>query len=299
MMQSIDDALAFGRKQLDNSPTPHIDARLLLTHLLGVDHAYLIAHSDQILTPAQCQTYAQQVQRAAAGEPVAYIIGRMPFRHITLHVTPDVLIPRAETELLVAQALHFAAGREQPHIVDVGTGSGCIAVSLACELPHATITAIDVSAAALAVARRNADENRVENVQFIHGSLLEPMPDLADVIVANLPYITSSEWTQLDRRVKLYEPELALHGGADGLQLIRALLAQAPQKLRRDGVILLEIGWRQREATTKLARQNFPEAKITCLRDYAGLDRIIVIECGGNGNAILAHTNHYHEDHSP
>lgn len=284
MTQSIDAALAFGRKQLTSS-TPALDARLLLAHLLDVEYAYLIAHNDQVLTSVQRRDYEQMVQRAAAGEPVAYIIGRIPFRHITLHITPDVLIPRPETELLVEHALPFAAKREHPHIVDVGTGSGCIAVSLASELPHATITAIDISAAALAVAQRNADENDVTNVQFIQGSLLDHLLDSADIIVANLPYISASEWTQLDRRVKLYEPELALHGGADGLELIRALLAQAPQFLRSDGVILLEIGWLQREATMTEARQNFPEAQITCLRDYAGLDRIVVIDCGVNSNA--------------
>jgi release factor glutamine methyltransferase len=279
----IRDALAYGRHQLaDSSLSPHVDARLLLQHVLQASHTHLVAHDDQLLTAGQEETYRSLITRAAQGEPIPYLTGYAPFYGRDFSVNPDVLIPRPETELLVEAALAWAGNRGPIHVVDVGTGSGCVAVTLALALPAATLTAVDISAEALVVARQNADRYGVTQgahaVHFYHGSLLEPVPGQPDLIVANLPYIAEGEWTMLDDGVKWYEPVLALKGGADGLDLVRQLLVQAATRLRQGGAIFLEIGWQQGTAARLLAQTYFPQALVNVRPDYAGLDRIVTIE---------------------
>jgi release factor glutamine methyltransferase len=278
---TIDAALKYGEAILNESDvvdtTSYTAQRLLLQHVLNVGQAHLFAHGDSRLTNEQQVQYKACLQQAAQGKPIPYIIGRIPFRYIELAVTPAVLIPRPETEQLVEQVVAWAKGRDQLQIIDVGTGSGCIAISLALELPQAHVTAIDISADALAVAQQNAKDNHAGNIRFLHGSLLDPLSEPIDIIAANLPYIRDDEWTQLAPGVKLYEPELALRGGEDGLDIIRDLLAQAAHKLRSGGAIFLEIGWQQGSAATELARRFFPHADINCKRDYAGHDRIVAI----------------------
>jgi release factor glutamine methyltransferase len=274
----IDEALQIGVDAVQTGPWTASDVRTLLAHILRRNRSYLLAHGDDLLSSAEITTYTAALQRAARGEPLPYVIGSAPFRHITLQVTPAVLIPRPETEMLVDLVIRRARDRGPLHIVDVGTGSGCIAISLALALPQATITATDISAEALAIARHNAQQYNVTTIQFHHGSLLSPVSEPIDIVVANLPYVSDPEWTQLDPSVKLYEPDLALRGGWDGLDLIRELLIQTRGKLRSDGAILLEIGWRQSESAAVAAQQSYQEAAIDCIRDYAGHDRIIVID---------------------
>lgn len=272
--------LQHGQATLRHSPAPYNDARLLLSHALDVDHAYLIAHADDTVSQATQTRYDTYLSRAAAGEPVPYLIGRIPFRHLTLRVTPAVLIPRPETEQLVDHVVRWVGARgdlHDLHIADVGTGSGCIAISLALDLPHAAISATDLSAAALAVAQQNAREHSASDICFRHGSLLDPIDRPLDAIVANLPYIRDDEWTQLPHTVKYHEPAQALRGGADGLDLIRALLHQARSRLRNRSAIFLEIGWQQGPDAVALARSIFPEAAVACVQDLAGHDRVISI----------------------
>lgn len=273
----LDEALAWGRLQLATSDTPDLDARLLLAHALGVETSYLLTHSEEMVTPAAQASFQSLIARAGRREPIPYLIGRWPFRRWRFLVTPAVLIPRPETEELVEQARRWAQERGPLRIVDVGTGSGCIAVSLALELPMCEVLAVDISPAALAVARHNAQAHHAP-VTFYHGSLLEPVTQPIDLIVANLPYVSDGEWTQLDDGVKWYEPRLALVAGADGLMLIRDLLSQARPQLRRPGAIFLEIGWQQGPAATSLARQLWPDAQVSCRRDLAGRERILHIE---------------------
>ncbi len=273
----LDEALTWGRRQLTASPTPELDARLLLAHVLGVETSYLLAHGEAQLTPAESELFQTLVERAGRREPIPYLIGRWPFRHGRFIVTPAVLIPRPETEELVEHVIRWAQGRGPLRIVDVGTGSGCIAVSLALALPDCQVLAVDISPAALAIAGRNAQEHHAP-VAFHQGSLLEPLAEPVDLIVANLPYVSDDEWTQLDDGVKWYEPRLALAAGADGLMLIRDLLSQARSQVRRPGAIFLEIGWQQGAAVTALARQLLPDAQATCHRDLAGRERIVHIE---------------------
>lgn len=272
----IKNALDFAVEQLSESDSAVLDARLLLAHVLGVNHSYFVAHAEDRLPTEPLESFLTMVARAERREPIPYIIGRIPFHHITLAVTPDVLIPRPETELLVERAIAWAKVNGAKSAVDVGTGSGCIAISLAKALPALRVIGVDVSERSLEVARGNSAENNT-SVEFIHGSLLEPLTESADLIVANLPYITDAEWTELDDGVKQFEPTHALKGGADGLDLVRSLLEQAQTRLHENGAIFLEIGWKQGVQTVNLARHYFPNATISCLQDYADNDRIVQI----------------------
>ncbi|HID54139.1 MAG TPA: peptide chain release factor N(5)-glutamine methyltransferase [Anaerolineae bacterium] len=195
-----------------------------------------------------------------------------------MRVNTAVLIPRPETEELVTQVVQYAQTLPAPHIVDVGTGSGCIAIALARQLPQARIEAVDISDDALAIARANMFKLAPGRIRFYEGDLLQPLPTPPDIVVANLPYISESEWTLLDDGVKLHEPSLALKGGVDGLDLVKRLLQQAMNKLRLNSAIFLEIGWQQGEAATQLARARFPKAAIQLLPDLAGRDRILIVK---------------------
>jgi release factor glutamine methyltransferase len=270
---TIDEALAYGRTHL-----PYLHTRLLLQHVLQQPHSYLIAHGDQALTADQQTHYHQLLQRAQQHEPIPYLIGTAPFWDFEVAVSPAVLIPRPETELLVEKAVTWAKSHGARRLVDVGTGSGCIAIALARQLSQAMVEAVDISTAALDIARQNAARLAHGRIQFHHGDLLEPLEPGLDAIIANLPYVTDSEWTVLDDGVKWYEPALALQGGVDGLDIIRQLLAQAAAKLSPGGAIFLEIGWRQGTAVAQLAQHYFPNAVITLLPDFAGHDRVVVIE---------------------
>lgn len=282
-MHTIQAAWRLGRAQLHDSPSPALDARLLLAHALGRDHAYLVAHDDEALTAAQWVEYAALLARAAAGEPIPYLVGHAPFFGLEFEVSPAVLIPRPETEGLVEMGLAWvsrttlARGRRAARIVDVGTGSGCIAVTLARHPSAAEVIAVDVSADALTVARRNADRHAPGRVHFARGDLLAALAPGFDLITANLPYVAGPEWTALPVGVQSYEPALALDGGPDGLALIRALLPQAAERLRPGGLLLLEIGWRQGAAAEALAREAFPRARVEVRPDFAGHARVVAV----------------------
>ena len=274
----IQSALAYGRSQLTlHSPTPQLDARLLLEHLLDVPHSYLIVHHDLLLTAEQQQLYEQLIARASQQEPIPYIIGHAPFFHFDLHVAPGVLIPRPETEQLVEMAVAWAKAHKATSAIDVGTGSGCVAIGLAHLLPDVQVTAVDISPIALAIAQQNAARFTPQRIQFRQSDLLQAIADPTDLIVANLPYVTSGEWQSLADGVKLHEPALALDGGEDGLDLIRRLLQQATTRLRPGGAIFLEIGWQQGKTAQHAAQTCFPEAEITVLPDFAGHNRIVKI----------------------
>jgi release factor glutamine methyltransferase len=179
----------------------------------------------------------------------------------------------------LAQTRRLETARQRPHIVDVGTGCGAIALALATHLPTARLTATDVSPAALDLARRNADTLGLsEHVGFVLGDLLSPLEGPADIIVANLPYIPSGEWERLAPEIRCYEPRSALDGGPDGLRLIERLLGQAPAHLRSPGAVILEIGHDQGAAVAPLARLAFPAAAIAVKKDLASLDRAVIIE---------------------
>jgi release factor glutamine methyltransferase len=263
--------------------SPRLDAELLLSQVLGASRATILAWPERQLTPKELTAYRNLVARRAAREPLAYILGQREFFGLDFMVDSRVLVPRPETELVVEHALHGA--RElatPPHIADVGAGSGAIAVTLAVHLPGATIYALDGSAGALEVASANAHRHRVDDqVSCLQGDLLEPLRGPVDLITANLPYVTTAEWEDLPPEIRMHEPRSALDGGPDGLAFIRRLLSTAGPYLRPNGAILLEIGASQGAAATALARDSFPQATVTLHRDYAGLDRLVVVDTNG------------------
>ncbi|MEO8397635.1 MAG: peptide chain release factor N(5)-glutamine methyltransferase [Chloroflexota bacterium] len=270
--QTLRDALRVARQRIDS-----LDAHVLLGDVLDVERAYLLGNPETVLSPDQAAQFAQWVARCAAGEPVAYILGRRAFYDRVFIVTPAVLIPRPETELLLERALEWAGDRILT-AVDVGTGSGALAVTLAAKRPKIAVHAVDMSPAALEVARQNADAQQAR-VTFYEGDLLKPLIERGiqpDLIMANLPYIASDELPDL--AVSRYEPRLALDGGADGLVLIRRLLAQIPQVVNPPALILLEIGAGQGAATLALVNQALSPQSARLILDYAGLDRIIEAE---------------------
>lgn len=279
-MTTIGNALRLGRARLSRSPSAALDARLLLAHVLRRDHAYLVAHDDEPLGAEAAAGYERLLARAAADEPIPYLIGHAPFMGLDFLVSPAVLIPRPETEQLVETAVAWGQDRGPIRIVDVGTGSGGIAVSLARGLPAAEVIAVDVSAGALTVAATNAARHAPGRIGLAQADLLSALAPGFDLIAANLPYIAGHEWPTLPIGVKSYEPRVALWGGPDGLSLIRALLPQAAERLRPGGLVLLEIGWQQGAAVASLARKSFPEAEVRVLSDFAGHDRIVMVRAG-------------------
>jgi release factor glutamine methyltransferase len=266
----------------DSSHTARLDAEVLLAHTLGWERARLFAASDHTPTPQQVAAFRQLVRRRASLEPVAYLVGQREFYGLTLQVDPRVLVPRPETELLVELALEqarvrAAANRGHPlRLIDVGTGSGAIALALAHHLPTAVIYATDVSRDALEVAAANLQRHHLhEHVVLLHGDLLSPLTEPVDLIVSNPPYTVLAE---IDAGVRRYEPHLALDGGSDGLGIYRRLFAQAPRWLRPGGVVLVEIGATQAAAVAALARAALADSQIVVQHDLAGLARIVVAQ---------------------
>jgi release factor glutamine methyltransferase len=280
---TIRDALQWGKERLNPvSESASLDAQVLLGHVLGRDRAYLLAHGEQSILSDLCAYYVTLIERAAAGEPLPYILGRRAFYDREFTVSPEVLIPRPETEILLEAALDFARSHANSVAVDVGTGSGAIAVTLAANCPAAAVYATDISSFALKVAGFNADKHNA-TVTFFEGDLLMPLLERnikVDLLLANLPYIASGDIPSL--AVSRYEPILALDGGADGLDLVRRLLQQAPDVCNPGACLLLEIGADQGVAGLALAQQTFPDAQAQILKDYAGLDRIVRIDLAGN-----------------
>jgi len=271
-------ALRWASAQLANcTDRPQVEAELLLVHVLAQPRTYLWAHPEALLTPQQVADYAARVQRRAAGEPLPYITGQIEFFGLTFAVTSDVLIPRPETETLVETALDWSKAHPDAVAVDVGTGSGCIAVALAVHALSLRLYATDISPAALPVARANAERHNVaERITFLEGDLLTPLPEPVNLIVSNPPYVTEEEWAALPLSVQ-QEPRTALVSGADGLDAIRRLLQQARSRLRPGGLLLVEIGERQGEAAQALAQAAFPKADVSILPDLARKDRILRI----------------------
>lgn len=259
---------------------PRLDAELLLAHILRSDRRHLYAHSDARLAPAQQAAFDALVQRRAAREPLAYITGQREFYGRDYYVDRRVLIPRPETEQLVELALaHLRSLSTDPcYVADVGTGSGIIAITIALEWPRAIVYGLDLSADALAVAAINSARLGVaERVVLRCGDLLAPLERRVHCIVANLPYVAANEWSELSPEIRHYEPEMALAGGPDGLDLIRRLLSQAGDYLLPGGAILLEIGAQQGLAALALAAHAFPDARMRLHCDFSGLDRVLAV----------------------
>ena len=257
---TLREALTRATRQLDASPDLRADAArdaaLLLRHALGISHAAQLADPERALTPAQQAAFDVLVQRRLANEPIQYITGEQEFYGLALRVTREVLIPRPETEQLVEAVLAELDAKQPLRILDVGTGSGAIAIALAHHLPHARVTAVDLSAAALEVAASNAVRHALAGrIRFIESDLLDALlPDELhlDVIVSNPPYVPTADRASLHPQVREHEPAAALFAGPDGLDVYRRLIPQARAALRPNGLLALEIGHGQKEAVTAL-----------------------------------------------
>jgi release factor glutamine methyltransferase len=252
------------------------DAETLLLYVIERDRVYLFSHSEAELSAEQVICSNRLLDRRLSGEPIQYIIGECEFFGLPFRVTHDVLIPRPETEHLVERALELAANFTAPHIVDVGTGSGAIAVALAHKLPSASITAIDQSKAALAIARENAEQNGVAAcIRFLDGDLLSPVyAEQFSIIVSNPPYVAERDRNTLTVEVRDYEPAMALFAGDEGLDIYRRLIPAAHAILVRGGFLALEIGYGQAEPVTALlAEAGFQQIERTA--DLQGIPRVV------------------------
>ena len=281
-MASIRETIRATRQTLEAAgiSDARLEAEVMVMAVMRMTRQNIFAEQESAVAAHQAAELAGVVAQRLERVPLAYILGYREFYGINVAVTPDVLIPRPETEGLVEHTLFMALmGMETREltIADVGTGSGAIAVNLAIHLPAARIYAVDLSEAALDVAAWNIRAHAVaDRVRLGHGDLLEPLPGPVDVIVANLPYIPTGSIPTLQPEVR-QEPPLALDGGTDGLDLVRRLLAQAPGKLNSPGVILLELDPEQFPAAEAAAREYFPDAEIGAEQDLTRRDRIMVV----------------------
>ena len=281
MTVSIAKALREAAQALDHAGIADAwrEASSLLTHVTSRDRTFLISHAEDLLDDRELRDFAAAISRRAVGEPAQYITGVQDFYGRSFRVTPDVLIPRPETELLVEAALRVM--KENARVCDVGTGSGCIAVTLLCERADAHAVGLDISEAALVVARENASKYGVEKRISLRASdcfsALDRNTDQFDVIVSNPPYVSAKAVPGLQREVRDHEPLVALTPGADGLSVIRRLLLDGPTFLKPKGNLLLEIGFDQAETLTALVDTSGWTLK-DILPDLQGIPRIAVLE---------------------
>jgi len=297
--KSVRALLKFGITQLREAHVPSftLAAELLLLHVFGRDRTWIYAHPEEIISAGDAARYLALIARRAAGEPTQYLTSKQEFWGLEFEVTPDVLIPRPETEHLIEVALdrlavrELRAGRRQTlsgeglKIADVGTGSGCIAVSLAKDLPGAMIFATDISPKALAVARRNAARHGFsDRIQFVECDLLNDFDQVAshespsfDLIVSNPPYVGRRETATLPREVREHEPEVALYGGEEGYELYAALIAQSARRLKPGGILILELGHDSLSAVKPLLdAAHWTNVGVT--KDLAGIPRVLAAE---------------------
>ncbi len=286
-MPTIKNTLNQGVAQLrDVTDSPNLEAEMLLVHVLNRPRPHLFAHSEASLAPEEITRYLSLVQRRCEGEPLPYITGQIAFFGLTMTVTPNVLIPRPETERLIEEALAWLQDHLVRTAVDVGTGSGCIAVALAVHAPQLQLYATDISPAALRVAHRNAVQHDVASrIDFLEGDLLTPLSELdgisgpVDMIISNPPYIAEEEWGHLPPSVRR-EPRTALMAGHQGLDIIHRLLQQVRTYLRPQGLLLVEIGEQQGETVRAIAQNLLPNSKQEVLPDLAGKDRVLKLVKG-------------------
>ncbi len=273
---TVQEALTRGTGQLAAHPQLREralqDAALLLMHTLGISRTALIAHPERVFTRDEQAAYQRAIERRLNFEPIQYITGEQEFYGLPFHVTSSVLIPRPETELLVEAVLARVSGAAR--IVDVGTGSGAIAVALAKHLPHAAVTAVDLSTAALAIAQENAASNQVA-ITFVESDLLAVLADEApfDAIVSNPPYIPEADAASLHPEVSEYEPAQALFAGSTGMDIYARLVPQAEQHLKPGGLLAMEFGFGQREPMAQLLAG---WQSVEFLDDLQGIPRVVL-----------------------
>jgi len=260
-----------------------LDAEVLLAHIIKKDRVWLITHRDEVLDDEQQRAFAEVIRRRTGREPLQHIIGSQEFWGLEFMVTPDVLIPRPETEHIIEAALAIVQDRNSPvRIIDLCTGSGCIAVSLAKELAAARIIATDASEKALAVARENSRRHGVaERIRFLQGDLFRPLEELdlrgqVDILVSNPPYVLAGNLSTLQPEVRDYEPQMALIAGPEGTEIAIRIIRTAPEYLKQNGALIMEMGMGQSEALMRAVAATSAYAGPDILKDLAGINRVIV-----------------------
>ncbi len=262
-----------------NSPTPRLDAEILLAHARNCRRIELYTRYHEVLSDAERSTMRELVRRRAAAEPVAYLVGHREFFGLSMRVTHDVLIPRPETETLVLELLDAARQLEAPRVLDVGTGSGCIAVAVAANHPGALVTAVDSSPQALCVAAENARTHHVAGrIELLEGDLFAPLSAGAkfDFIVSNPPYVAEGDRETLSADIVRHEPHQALFAGADGLTVIRRLIAETPEYLEPGGRLLFEFSPEQATAIDRLIESNRAYEQCVLKKDLSGNVRVAI-----------------------
>lgn len=255
------------------SDSPRLDAELLLARALDVSRSYLFAHADDEMDPAAVERFMQNVARRADGVPIAYITGEKEFWSMQLQVGPDTLVPRPETEILVDRALQYIPSAVPTRVLDLGTGSGAIALAIAKERPLCVVVATDANESTLAVARHNARQLSVPNITFLEGSWFQPLTGQRfDVIVSNPPYVAANDDCLNELR---HEPQQALVSGADGLDDIRHISATAPAYIVRNGVLLMEHGAAQAAAVAAIMHAD-GWTDVLLAKDFGGLPRVSI-----------------------
>ena len=262
----------------------HIEARTLLGHVTKLTPVQIYTQTERTLSREQAENLQELVERRLRREPAAYIVNHREFYGIDFYVDSRTLIPRPETELLVDTALELAGSgstypTSSPIIADIGTGCGAIAISLALNLPRSKIYATDISSSALEVARLNCDYHRViDHVTLLQGNLLEPLPEPVDLLIANLPYIKSSDLADLSPEIIEFEPRLAIDGGESGLDYIHQLLKQARGRINPEGCLLFEIGQNQEKEVSRLIQSCLDEVDFGFISDLNGIKRAAKIK---------------------
>ena len=277
--QSIKASLLLAATQLKaqgiEAETAKLEAQLLLQHALNVNRAWLIAHEHENLPPSIHAAYRAMLERRLNSEPIAYILGYREFYGLNLKVTADTLIPRPDTETLVEAALAKTSYQEKSQILDLGTGTGAIALAIAKHRPQAHITAVDTSENALKISQENAQNLHISNVQFMLSNWFDALKNQRfDVIVSNPPYIEANDMHLMQGDLR-FEPISALASGEDGLDAIRAIISQAPQHLNPHGWLMLEHGYNQASKVAALLEQaGFSD--ISNAKDLSGIDRVTI-----------------------
>ncbi len=282
MTISIADAIIEGAGVLRKGGVPEArrEAGSLLAHVLDKDRTFLISHAEDFLINGQLNEFRDYVERRAQGEPLQYITGSQDFFGLEFKVTPDVLIPRPETELLVGLALKLFEPDSDPQICDVGTGSGCIAIALLHTRPRAHAIALDISEAAISIAKDNATRHSVnDRISFVVSDCFQSLGNAPpfDLIVSNPPYVSAEALAGLQREVRDHEPQVALTSGSDGLSVIRRLLQEAADFLKADGYLLIEIGFDQAAKVESLIDANVWKL-LEIYPDLQGIPRIVALQ---------------------
>ncbi len=294
-MSSAQEVYLKGVELLKGQEDAELEARILLCEAASLTDTQFYSEPDMAITGAAERIFLKMVKNRLSGVPVAYLTGKKEFWSLIFQVKPGVLIPRPETELIVEKVLELAGGRHGQktrqqgfnrsrldlYIVDIGTGSGCIAVSLAKELPKSRILGTDISAEALDIARRNAEANDVSNLMFEQGDLYRPLHEEGlmgafDFIVSNPPYVTEGEWETLDRSIREHEPKEALVAGETGLEMIEKLIRGAGRYLKPHGYLVFEIGFGQKQDIQLLFGEGW--GKVRSHDDLAGIPRVVTAQ---------------------